>query len=264
VAPRFRIRSILLATLCSLLACSQRPEQTRLTPAAGTTRSQSAPPNTVIGVYGSLDALSAGGIGPSLWLSSLRADPSLVGLGSLSELRGEVLVLGGEVWLGYPAGPSGPYARKLGDSDETTAFLVTASVPQWSTLSLVRDIAGANLEESVEQLGRDAGLDVERPFPIVIEGTLRNLEFNVVNGRGFETGKPIPRVTLMAAASRSAIDSVQGVLVGFYGKHAQGQFVHPETRLHVHVLLPDERQVGHVDFVEIPAGATIRVPAPRR
>ncbi|HEY3500305.1 MAG TPA: hypothetical protein VGK73_36690, partial [Polyangiaceae bacterium] len=35
------------------------------------------------------------------WLSSLQADSTLVGLGSLSELRGEVLVLGGETWLGY-------------------------------------------------------------------------------------------------------------------------------------------------------------------
>ena len=260
----FRFHSLVLAS-CLALACSQHVEQTKLTPAAGTSRSPYAPPSTVTRVYGSLDALSnEGKIGPAVWLSSLQADPTLVGLGSLSELRGEILVLGGETWLGYPAGPNGPYGRTLGDSDETAAFLVTASVPDWRTLSLVRDIANADLEASVEQLGRDAGLDVEQPFPIVIEGALKDLEYNVVNGRGFEAGKPIPRVVLMAAASRSAAESADGVLVGFYGKHAQGKFVHPDTRLHVHVLLREQRQVGHVDHVNIPAGATVRVPAPRR
>lgn len=255
----------LVLTACAAVACSHRAEQTKLTPAAGTSRAPYAPPSDVLRVYGSLDALSnEGRIGPTVWLSTLEADPTLVGLGSLSDLRGEVLVLGGEVWLGYPAGPNGPYARKLGDSDETAAFLVTASVPSWRTLSLVRDIPNDALEASVEQLARDAGLDVDQPFPIVIEGTLNKLEYNVVNGRGFEAGKPIPRVVLMAAAARNALDSAEGVLVGFYGRHAQGKFVHPDTRLHVHVLLPEERQVGHVDHVDIPAGATVRLPAPRR
>jgi acetolactate decarboxylase len=251
-------------TAALTLACSHAQEPPKLTPASGASRSPFAPPSAELALYGTLGALGEGRIGPSVWLSTLAADPSLVALGSLSELRGEVIALDGEIWLGYPTGPSGAYARKLGDSDETAAFLVTASVPEWKTLSLARAIPYAELEAGVEQLGRDAGLDVNAPFPIVIEGTLEKLEFNVVNGRGFEPGKPIPRVVMLASATRMAKESTEGVILGFFGKRAQGKFTHPDSRFHAHVLLREERQVGHVDRVDVPAGATVRLPVPRR
>jgi hypothetical protein len=147
----------------------------------------------VLAQYGSLAALGEGRIGPAVWLSTLPGGKSLVGLGSLSGLRGEILIVDGATWLGYPSGPSGAYGRELGPADETAAFLVTAAVPAWRRMSLAREVRFEALEASVAQLARDAGLDDEQPFPIVFEGTLRELEFSVVNGRGFETGKPRPR-----------------------------------------------------------------------
>jgi alpha-acetolactate decarboxylase len=246
----------------AFLACACQAEAPKLTPAAGTSRPDYAPPGQALHQFGSLAALAEGGIGPTVWLSTLKGGSSLVGLGSLSELRGEVLIVDGTTWLGYPTGPRGSYARKLGPSDETAAFLVTATVPAWRRMSLSREVRFEALEESVAQLGRDAGLDAKEPFPIIVEGTLQKLEFNVVNGRGFEAGRPIPRAVLMAAATRAAVDSTQGTLVGFYGPEAQGEFVHPDTRLHVHVLLPEEQQVGHVERVDLPAGVIVRVPAP--
>jgi alpha-acetolactate decarboxylase len=259
---RTDLRALVLFAACAL-ACARSAEP-RLTPAAGTTLSESSAPNQVLNTYGSLAALDDGRIGPAVWLSSLGSQKSLIGLGSLSELRGEVLIVDGQTWLGYPTGPTGSYARELGSSDETAAFLVTASVPSWRRMSLARDVRFEELEAGVAELGSEAGLDAEQPFPIVIEGTLHALEFSIVNGRGFEANQPIPRVVLMANATRAAVDSVQGVLVGFYGPNAQGKFVHAETRLHVHVLLRQERQVGHVEHVDLPAGVTLRVPEPRR
>jgi acetolactate decarboxylase len=257
-------RTLVWCTLGVALGCAHSEPQT-LTPAAGATRPAYGAPGGAIRTYGVLrDLTETGRIGPSVWLSTLKDDPALVGLGSLSELRGEVLIVGGKVWLGYPTGPEGSYARELGVSDETAAFLVTASVPAWRTLSLARDVRFEALEAGLEQLGRDAGIDGEKPFPFVIEGTLNQLEFNVVNGRGFEAGQPIPRVVLMAAATRAAIDSTEGTIVGFFGKRGSESFAHPGTLVHMHVLLPEENQVAHVDHVDLPAGVTVRIPAPRR
>jgi acetolactate decarboxylase len=249
--------------LILVLGCTR--DEPPLTPASGAARASYAAPDATLGIHGSLRALTEdGSIGPSVWLSTLNGDPALVGLGSLSGLRGEVLLVDGKVWLGYPTGPEGSYARELGVSDETAAFLVTARVPAWRTLSLARAVPFEALEAGIEQLGRDAGIDVEKPFPFVIQGQLEQLEFNVVNGRGFEANKPIPRPVLLASATKGAVETTEGVLVGFYGKHDPSLFAHPGSLVHVHVLLPEQRQVGHVDHVDLPAGVTVRVPEPRR
>jgi acetolactate decarboxylase len=250
-------------SLCAALGCSHSEPEV-LTPAAGVRSAAYAEPGSTLRTYGSLRALTdEGRIGPSVWLSTLSNDPALVGLGSLSELRGEVLIVGGKVWLGYPTGPEGAYGRELGVSDETAAFLVTASVPAWRTLSLARNVSFAELEGGLEQLARDAGIDSGKPFPFVVEGTLNQLEFNVVNGRGFDAGQPIPRVVLMAAATKTAVATTEGTIVGFFGKRGTAEFAHPGRLVHMHVLLPEERQVGHVDHVDLPAGVSVRLPAPR-
>jgi alpha-acetolactate decarboxylase len=214
--------------------------------------------------YGTLHGLMDGQTGAQVSLASLRSDKSLVGLGSLSELRGEVWIFGGEVWVSYPKDDKSAWARELGTLNETAAFLVTARVPEWQTGPVSREVPFDELPDFVEGLAREAGLDSKRPFPMVIEGELANLALNVVDGRGFTTGKKIPREELMAAAAKAEYPRAEGVIVGFFSSRDRPDFVHPGSRLHLHVLLRGESQVGHVDRVALTRASQIRLPAARR
>lgn len=196
-------------------------------------------------------------------LSALKGDPNLVGLGWLSALRGEIAIVPNEIWVAYPKDDGTPRANVLGPSDETAAFLVTASVPAWQTLPLPEDTAFDDLADAVEQLGASAGLDVERPFPFLVEGSLANLEYHVVDGRSFQDGGALSSEVLRVAAAKGKRASVEGLLVGFYGEEGQPEFLEEGSRLHIHVVLRAEQQMGHVDRVDLPRGITFRVPSPR-
>jgi acetolactate decarboxylase len=148
-------------------------------------------------------------------------------------------------------------------ADDTAGFLVTASVPAWQPVPITENVNFDDLPEAVEELASRAGLDVQRPFPFLIDGALANLEFNVADGRNFPTGVAVTRDELMVSAAKSKFASIEGTIVGFFGKGEHPAFLHPDTHLHLHVIVPSEKKMGHVDRVDLPRGVTVRVPLPR-
>jgi acetolactate decarboxylase len=257
-----RWKGSLLLLLC-LQACDRKSDssEARRSPSVSSLTAESA---VDFRTYGTLHGLMEGKTGAHVSLASLRGDKSLVGLGSLSELRGEVWIFGGEVWVSYPKDDKTAWARELGTLNETAAFVVTARVPEWQTGTVSRDVPFEELPDFVEGLARGAGLDSKRPFPIVIEGELSGLALNVVDGRGFTTGKKIAREELMDAAVKAEYPRAEGVIVGFFSSRDRPDFVHPGSRLHLHVLLRGENQVGHVDRVALTRASQIRLPTARR
>jgi alpha-acetolactate decarboxylase len=253
---------LLLLAIGLYTSCDRRPESgARRSPAVA---SLTAASPFDLKTHGTLHGLMEGKTGAQVSLASLRGDKNLIGLGSLSELRGEVWIFGGEVWLSYPKDDKTAWARELGTLNETAAFVVTARVPEWQMHAVSREVPFDELPGFIEGLARAHGLDAERPLPIVIEGELSNLAFNVVDGRGFTTGKKIPREELMAAAVKAEYPRAEGVVVGFFSSKERPEFLHPGARSHLHVLLRDEVQVGHVDRVSLTRASQIRLPAARR
>lgn len=216
-----------------------------------------------IRTYGSLQFMMEQGQTRSVVsLATLRAESTLVGLGSLSALRGEIAILPNEIWVSYPNDDGTSRANEIGSADETAAFVVAAAVPNWQTVPLAEDTSFDQLADAIEAIGRSAGLNVDRPFPFLIEGSLANLNFNVVDGRAFQGAPSFSRDELRVASPKRKYDAVEGTIVGFFGRDEYREFLHPGTRLHAHVVLRSEGQMGHVDSVDLPRGVTFRVPAP--
>jgi alpha-acetolactate decarboxylase len=243
-----------------LPTCAREQSEVELAPAS---RFMAAPRATLT-TYGTLSEVMEGRSGPAVWLRKMGDDPSLVGIGALSGLRGEVAVVDGRIWLGYATGDTSSHARALDGADETATFLAVASVPEWRTFTLGSPVAQDGLDRTLETLAREVGLDVRRPLPVVITGRLLNLRFHVADGRGMAPGQPISEKELHAASSKGALADTQGVLVGFFSTAAHPAMLYPGARRHLHVVLPEKPEVGHVDHVDLAAGATVRLPLPQR
>jgi hypothetical protein len=214
-----------------------------------------------IRTYNTLPALlDEGRIGSFLDLAGLPRDPHLVGLGSLSHLRGEVLILRGETWLGLPAGGGATQGRALGADQQSAAFLVTASVQKWVQVPIPEAVPFMRLESIIEELADKADLDTSKPFPLILEGEFSNLAFNVVDGGSFEPGVRIQKSALEAAQVKLEYPVTQGMIVGFFADPPREEFIHPDARVHLHVLLPAEKQVGHVDRVDLNVGTVVHLP----
>jgi alpha-acetolactate decarboxylase len=222
-------------------------------------------PRATLTTYGSLsDLMGQGKTGPAVWLRKMGDDPSLVGLGALSGLRGEVAVIDGAVWLGYSTDATSSHGRALSGADETAAFLVVASVPEWQTFTLATSVIDADLDRRLEKLARDAGLDARTPLPVVVSGRFENLRFHVADGRGMPQNQPISEKELLAASSKGAHENVKGVLVGFFSTGVHPAIFHPGAHHHLHWVVREDPEIGHVDRVDLAVGTTVRLPLPAR
>lgn len=200
--------------------------------------------------YGSIPAVLGGDTAGKINLSVLPSGPGVVGVGSLSDLRGEIAIVRGLRWLSYPAG-NGMKLERTASSGESAAFLALADVSRWQEQRFDAAVPFERLAAELEQRAKNGGLDTARPFPLVIDGRLSAIELSVANG-------PAP-----SAALSSTVSSAEGSVVGFFAASGGERLLHPGQRLHLHVVLPGVQQVGHLDSVRIEPGALLRLPATR-
>lgn len=242
-----RASSYLLPLLCCIasLACGANttgPDAGGSTDAA--TSSAAQRPAVDVQLFGALWALKGGAGGPQVVLSRALRGPHTYAVGVLSEQRGEVTVLNGEVWIAYASPGRAARAQPSRRSDEHAALLVTASVDRWREVSLRTAIDPAELDRRIEELAAAAGLELDRPFPVLVEGRFTQLRWSARPG-----GKP------------TALAEAKGTLVGFFSRRHRGVFTQPSSTTHLHVVVPMLGVSGHVERVTVEPGATVRFPA---
>jgi acetolactate decarboxylase len=214
---------------------------------------------TTVQVWGQLRAIMHEGRSePVVTLKEANGGGHVFAVGALSGLRGEITVDDGQIWLAYAA--AGKVNTTVGAaSDEAAALLVATSVPLWQLVTLPAAIAAATLDAEVEMAAQRAGLATNRSIPVVVEGTLTDLVWHVMNGPPLNRGAGHDDHLRTALTGREA--RVQGKLIGFFSPNAQGVFTHMGQKTHFHVVLPNRPLTAHVDSVGLAAGATIRFPA---
>jgi acetolactate decarboxylase len=198
-----------------------------------------------------------GGAVPTVTLNRVSTSDA-IGVGALSELRGEVTLYDDEVWLAYANDDGTARVSKVRASHEQAALLVVANVAAWRRIPMPSEVPFDRLDEEIERLARANGADEHRPIPLVIEGSFAGLEWHVVDGRKLATTSTHEQHA--AAAARGSVGRSTGALVGFFSTRHQGVFTHMSKKTHFHAVLPNENVSGHVDGVTILPGATLLTP----
>jgi alpha-acetolactate decarboxylase len=214
-----------------------------------------------IRTYGSLPALLDGQTEAKVSLHEVPARPGVVGLGSLSDLRGEIAIVRGVTWLSYPALGKRMSVESNPLKPEAAGFLAFAEVNRWQSETLETAIPFDQLAGVIEERARRAGIDPNLPFPLLIEGVFTAIDLNVANGPALGSEKPT-KERLRDTAVKVKLPRADGSLVGFFAVSGGERFVHSGQRFHLHVVLPVAQQVGHLDSVQVEAGSVLRLPAP--
>ena len=183
------------------------------------------------------------------------------GVGALEGLAGEVTIADGEVWV-TEGDADAPTTRRARAAEASATVLFAAEVDEWIELDVDQPVDPSVLDAYVASRAKAAGLDVERPFPFVVEGELVHLNMHVVAGecpiRARMTGADVAHRPYELHA-----DSAQGRLVGLFAPDSAGIVCHMGSSTHTHVLLEGERPMtGHVETVGLAAGAKLRLPRP--
>lgn len=215
-----------------------------------------------IRTYGSIPELYAGDTGPKLTLSDMPKGPGVVAIGSLEKLGGEIATVRGTTWLSYPAPGDRILVENRPSLREKAGFLAVADVPGWQSETFTEPVTFERLATLIEERAQRAGVDTSGPLPLLIDGAFTAIELNVANGPALGDDKPTPE-RLRTVAIKARVPSAEGTLVGFFAAGGGERLLHPGERLHLHVVLPAARLMGHLDAAQLEPGAQLHLPAAR-
>jgi alpha-acetolactate decarboxylase len=185
--------------------------------------------------------------------------PHIYAVGALSELRGEVTILDGEIWLAYPAEGDAYRIQRRTQSDERATLLVAAQVGSWREQVIGEQLAGARLDEAIARLAHGSGIDTSRPFPLLLEGRFPAISFHVIDGRRMGANLDHHAHGHGGMIVRSERNR-RAQLVGFFSDQHAGVFTHMGQRTHLHVVAESPEASGHVDELIVAAGTVLKLP----
>lgn len=215
-----------------------------------------------IDTYGTIRGLTEKhDVGPKVTLRDLQKSSNIYGLGSLSDLRGEITFLDSVAWLAYPpTAQTGGTLRVVSslESPETAGFLAVGHMPPgvWHSVGLDLPLTSEQLQATLEGLLPPARKKKSaRPFLFRVEGHFKTVTLSVVDGSHLP-----PDAKGEAAIDKTnalqALREVDGTLVGLYSPKDGAAFNHAKKRMHVHVVLPKNQATGHMQtFVMAPGGS---------
>lgn len=166
----------------------------------------------------------------------------LYGLGPVSYLRGEILIMDGNAYASYVAEDSQMIVMK---SEKVSApFFVYSNVTDWDTLDLPDEFH--NIKDVEAFL--DEGPFNEGPFAFVISGNIEKATIhcqNLAPGTEVHSPKEAHQGQVTYKLGPADVD-----VVGFFSKDHQGVFTHHDAFTHMHLITSDRMRMGHLDDVE--------------
>jgi len=212
-------------------------------------------------VHGTLRAMMhEGRTGAVVTMDAMLPNPNLYAVGALSDLAGEITVIGGTAYLSYPAEAQKTRTETLSATDAGAALLVAAEVPTWRAVTTEDPIAFEDLDDAIGRLAASLGMTLDGRLPFLLEGIFEDLQWHVIDGSRLATGGTSHQDHL-SASIRMGLERASARLIGFYSGNDQGVFTHMGSRTHLHCVIDEPLATGHVDHVMIPSGTTVRFPA---
>jgi len=190
------------------------------------------------------NVMMKGELGPVVRLDTIDPRPGLYGLGPLSFLRGELLLIDGTAYVSRATSDSTLSVES--NFDVSAPFLVYAQVEGWRDIPLperVRDIV--QLEEFLDTRGLNGG----QPFPFRLTGR--------VESAGIHTQDLPPGTEVRSPADAHQgqknfrIEGTEVEIVGFFSRQHQGIFTHMGSLTHMHLITKDHTMMGHLDELRI-------------
>lgn len=191
---------------------------------------------------GAMSEMGASGFTPTISLDSLQRYKSLVALGPLGKMQGEITVVEGKVYAGI-SHPDGKTEVK-GDWLVQAPFLVYAEVSDWEKISFEGNAESiTELEKLIGQVVESAGVNLNEPFFFRIQGVFPQMTTHIVTPRSPE----IPGYLENQNQKNYEHAYAAGELIGVYSKVGKRIYTHHDSEMHIHFLSEKRDFSGHLD-----------------
>ncbi len=183
--------------------------------------------------------------------------PHTYAVGILKNAEGEITVLDGDTWLNYGKDGIGKTVGQI-KKGEKASLLLTAAVEKWQSIIIPADMSENELHAFLLEQARRLGLNVKLPFPFLVEGKIRKLVWDVLDGADTDPARKSSQLFLRKLVGYR--DEAPVILMGFYPADLQNEFDYPGELWHIHVLFSDNNNTGHVNAFSVIKGARLLLP----
>ena len=189
-------------------------------------------------------------------LSDLKDVEHLYALGALENLKGEIQIFN-----------SSPFNTMVSDSrlsfdntfEKKAALVVYISVSKWYSVNIPDDIVTYDqLESYIEQSAQENQINIEEPFPFLIEGTANSIDWHVINWKDGDTEHSHEKH--INSGLNGTVNNRDVKMLGFYSNSHHAIFTHHTTNMHIHVKTDDNKIAGHVDGLTLGKGMILKLP----
>jgi alpha-acetolactate decarboxylase len=197
---------------------------------------------------------------------SVSDSDGIYGVGAIAELRGEILVWDGNIFV--TPGESDTGSTRPATSDDQATLIVTARVKEWIEVQIVHDMTQPEFEQFVIDNASATQININRPFPFIVNGEVTDYTWHVITGRvkrhdGGAKHQKAKHGKGHATRRTFSGPKTTGKLIGFYSAEKfEGVISHPGERFHVHYADHDVKISGHLDRFGIGGGSILLLPKP--
>ncbi len=189
-------------------------------------------------------------------LKDFESSEHFYALGALENLKGEVQIF-----------DSKPFNTMVVDSalsfdntfNKKSTLLVYVSVNKWKSINIPDNVVTyEQLENYIIQAAKENQIQIDEPFPFLIEGTLKSFDWHVINWKDGDTEHSHDKH--ISSGLNGTIENRQVEILGFYSDSHHAIFTHHTTNMHLHVKTADNKIAGHVDDLTLGQEMILKLP----
>lgn len=191
-------------------------------------------------------------------LKKAIASKNSYAVGAIQKGAGEITVLNGKVYLDYGKDGIGNALNTIPEH-EKAVLLATTTVEKWQSIKISSPMPKEHLFKTILSKAKEHGLDVEKPFPFLLEGGFKELKIHVINGQNpkFEGHGGKEKMFKMSTDIKT---HQMATVVGFYSASNQGVYTHPNESWHLHTIIEEQNISAHVDDIHTGMSITLKLP----
>ena len=203
---------------------------------------------------GALRMIMSGNIQSTINLDSLSNKEHLYALGAVENLKGEIQIFNSEPSNSFVV--SGDLQIKDSYNDKA-ALLVYAEVEEWREFKLEDILTKDELEEIIFETAKSNGININEPFPFLLNGKVASLNWHVINWKEDDTVHNHKKHKKSGLNGTIKDSKVQ--VIGFYSTKHKAVFTHHTTNMHMHFKTDDNAIAGHIDDLSLNGSLTLKL-----
>jgi len=190
-------------------------------------------------------------------LTNFKNTEHFYALGAIENLKGEVQIFDSRSFNTAVVDGALVFDNSF---DKKATLFVYASVSKWKSINIPDNVViYEDLEIYIGQTAKENQINIEEPFPFLLEGTPTSFDWHVINWKDGDMEHSHEKH--INSGLHGTIEDKEVEMLGFYSDSHHAIFTHHTTNMHIHVRTLDNKMAGHVDGLTIKKGMVLKLPA---